>query len=231
VGPWSKREHPLARWHNILIYLLVDKEIRRRLERFASGRMVDVGCGTKPYRELAASHVTEHVGVDLPDGRHGQAGVDVFASAYETGLDDASFDTLLCTDVLEHLEEPQRAVDEAFRLLRPGGHGIYTVPFFWHLHEEPRDFYRYTEHGLAHLFRRAGFEVIEITALSGFVATFTQELIYVLADLRRGGRLNPLWWVVPPLGLALQGLAYLVNRVGDGKYSLEYIAVVRKPAA
>ena len=223
---------PLARWNNVLFYLLVDKEIERRLRRVASGRLVDVGCGTKPYRDMAAPFVTEHIGVDLPDGRHGQSGVDVLASAYETGLGDASFDTVLCTDVLEHLEEPQRAVDEAFRLLRPGGHGIYTAPFFWHLHEEPRDFYRYTHHGLAHLFRRAGFEVVEISALSGFVATFTQELVYFLMGFRRGGRLNPLWWLIPPFALAIQAGAYLVDQLKLGKkFSLEYIAVVRKPTA
>ncbi len=68
----------------------------------------------------------------------------MLATAYEIPLEDGSFDTVLMTEVLEHLEEPARGLAEAGRLLRPGGKLILTTPFMWPLHEEPRDFFRYS---------------------------------------------------------------------------------------
>jgi SAM-dependent methyltransferase len=156
--------------------------------------------------------------------------VDLQGTAYEIPSDDDRFDTVLCTDSLEHFEEPGAAIAEARRVLKPGGYAIYTVPLFWHLHEEPRDFYRYTVYGLQHLFRKNGFEIIEIKALTGFIVTFSQALVYYLYRLRCGGMINPLWWLVPPFGLVIQGVAYLLNKV-DRSYSFtaEYIVLARKP--
>ena len=226
---WSKL--PLARWWNVLAFLIIDPAIECRLCTFATGRLVDIGCGTKPYETMALRTVDEHVGVDHAETLHGTTRIDILANAYDTGLEDSSFDTVLCTDVLEHLEEPQRAVNEAFRLLRPGGHAIYTVPLFWHLHEQPRDFYRYTKFGLAHLFRTAGFEVVEVTPLTGFVVTFAQEIVYFLKEFRRGSWINPLWWIIPPLALIIQTMAYGVNTFDPTtSFSMEYIAVARRPS-
>jgi SAM-dependent methyltransferase len=231
-GGAHRRRFPLARWWNLLAYLVIDRALAHRLRVFARGRLVDIGCGAKPYAAMASPTIMDHVGVDTAESPHGTARVDVIATAYDTGLPDASFDTLLCTDVLEHLEEPQRAINEAFRLLRPGGYAIYTVPLFWHLHEEPRDFYRYTRHGLIHLFRTAGFEVTEVVALTGFIATFTQSLVYFLKALRRGGPINPLWWLVPPVALVIQGIAYGANFIDPTtRFSMEYIAVARRPTS
>jgi len=74
--------------------------------------------------------------------------IDLFGTAYNIPVDDNYFDTALCTAVLEHLEETSDVTKETHRVLKAGGYAIYTVPFFWHLHEEPRDFYRYTKYGL-----------------------------------------------------------------------------------
>jgi SAM-dependent methyltransferase len=82
--------------------------------------------------------------------------------------------------VLEHLEEPEAAIRECHRVLRPGGTAIYTVPFIWHLHEEPRDFFRYSKYGLRYLFEKVGFEIVELRALSGFWVTFGQLFVYNL---------------------------------------------------
>jgi SAM-dependent methyltransferase len=139
---------------------------------------------------------------------------------------------VLCTDVLEHLEEPALAISEACRVLRSGGYAIYTVPLFWHIHEEPRDFYRYTTYGLRYLFEKSGFEIIEISALSGFSVTFTQEIVYFLYRYRRGGWINPFWWIIPPLGHVIQLLGYGLNKIERTEmFTCEYIVVARKPAS
>jgi SAM-dependent methyltransferase len=150
------------------------------------GRVLDIGCGEKAKRHLVNDRVTEYVGLDHEGSLHDRSQVDLIGTAYRIPQPDESFDGIVCTAVLEHLEEPRAALTESLRVLKPGGHAIYTVPLFWHLHEEPRDFFRYTEHGLRHLFETAGYQVIEIKPASGFWITFGSEWSYYLIALARG---------------------------------------------
>lgn len=156
------------------------------------GRLVDIGCGRKPYSGLLAPFVTEHIGVDHPESVHKLEAVDVLASAYEIPLDSGTFDTALLTEVLEHLEEPEVALREAWRLLRPGGKVILTTPFLYVLHEEPRDFYRYTPFGLAHLLTQAGFADVEVVPLSGQWTTIAVLIGMALRPYRRGVFARPI---------------------------------------
>lgn len=220
----------LTSHYNWLIFRIVNPELRARLKKYAKGRLLDIGSGEKPYQEMAAPYIQEHVGLDHEKTLHNTGNVDLFGTAYNIPVDSESFDTILCTYVLEHLEEPQKALAEAFRVLKKGGYAIYTVPLFWHLHEEPRDFYRYTKHGLKYIFESNGFHVIECKALTGFFVMVAQETTYYLLRFRRGGKINPLWWIVPPLNILIQALAYLINFIDRSEeFSMEYIIVVQKP--
>jgi SAM-dependent methyltransferase len=210
--------------HNWLIFRLIEPALASALRTYARGRLADVGCGAKPWAGLARPFVAAHIGFDRA------VGADVRAHAARLPAAGGSFATLLCTDVLEHLEEPGDAIGEAFRVLAPGGHGIYTVPLHWHLHEEPRDFYRFTSHGLRYLFEKHGFEVLEIRALTGLVVQSAQAWAYRLRELSRGRRL-PLR-ALAALGVqALQALGLLLHRFDRSyRHTAEYLAVVRKPA-
>lgn len=220
----------LAGPHNWLIFELIEPALEASLARHAKGRLLDIGSGVKPYADLVRPFVTEHVGLDHEATLHDQSEIDLFGSAYRIPADDSSYATLLCTDVLEHLEEPARALAEARRVLEPGGCAIYTVPLFWHLHEEPRDFYRYTKHGLRHLFEGAGFEVVEIQPLCGFVATFGQELSYWVWRYAPAARWHPLRWLLRGLVSAVQHAAFWLNRFdASTEFTAEYLAVVRNP--
>ena len=75
---------------------------------------------------------------------------------------DSSYDTVVCTELLEHVEHPAHVAAEIWARPRPGGRLVLTVPFLGRLHEEPRDFYRYTRHGLLSIFSESGFTVEEI---------------------------------------------------------------------
>jgi len=100
---------------------------------------------------------------------------------------------------------------------------------FWHLHEEPRDFYRYTEHGLRYLLEKNGYEIAELLPLSGFCVTFGQELVYYLWRFRKGGKINPLWWIVPLFGALIQSVCYALNKVDrSSSFTWMYLVIARK---
>jgi SAM-dependent methyltransferase len=214
--------------HNLLVRRLHDRALCACAGAYLNGaRLLDIGCGTKPYGAMLKPVVRDHVGLDHEGTIHDRRNVDIVGTAYDIPADDGAFDAALCTAVLEHLEEPERALRECHRILRPGGVAVYTVPFIWHLHEEPRDFFRFSKHGLRYLFEKTGFDIVELDALSGFWATFGQLLVYNLYRFNRG----PLRWLglVPLCGLAVQGLAYVLDRIDrTERWTWMYLVVARK---
>ncbi len=202
------------------------ERIEAAAARHFRGTLVDIGCGDAWKRDLVGRHVEGYVGIDHPDTLHDPSVVDRTGSAYALPARDGEFDCALCTSVLEHLENPAAALREAWRVLKPGGTALYTAPQFWPLHEPPRDFYRYTRFGLEHLFRTAGFDVVEITPLSGFWLTIGCLLNY---RLRGDGRRS--WLRVPrQAAIAVANLLWrLVDRRRSDAWTWAYMVVVRKP--
>jgi hypothetical protein len=113
-------------------------------------------------------------------------------------------------------------------VLKAGGIAVYSVPFIWHLHAEPWDYYRFSKYGLKHLFEKARFEVLEINALSGFWTTAVTLFAYYLERFETGlfRRLR----VVRALGIALQGLAFVLDKLDRAEeWTWMYTVVARKP--
>ncbi len=220
--------HPDSVPYNWLVHRIIEESIAPVLGRYARGILVDVGCGRKPYAPLTKGLVDKHIGVDFIEPRDKCHNIDILATAYATGLSSSSADTVLCTSVLEHLECPDKALREAHRILKPGGFIILSAPMFWHLHEEPRDFYRYTRFGLQHLLSQALFQVVEILPLSGFVVTFSQEFCYFLELFRRryvGGLISGAQFI-------LQSLAYYLRRWDKSQnFTWMYLVVAQKESA
>ncbi|MBE9204802.1 class I SAM-dependent methyltransferase [Synechocystis salina LEGE 06099] len=212
---------------NRLIHILHDKALEEVISRHCQGKLIDIGCGTKPYQALLAPYITEHIGVDHQSTLHDKSNIDLFGTAYQIPADDDSFDSAICTAVLEHLEEPELALKECYRVLKPGGFAIYSVPFIWHLHEEPRDFYRFTKYGLKYLFEKVGFEIIEIKALSGFWVTFGQLFVY---NLYRYNRSVIKWThIIDGIGLLIQGIVYVLDKLDKTEqWTWMYIIIARK---
>ena len=213
---------------SILINHIHDRQLKQYAAIYLNGRMIDIGCGAKPYREFLAPYVNEHIGVDREDTSHDKSNIDLFGTAYELPVEDSFFDCAICTAVLEHLEEPERALRECYRVLKPGGVAIYSVPFIWHLHEEPRDFYRFSKYGLKYIFNKVGFECQELKALSGFWVTFGQLFVYNLYRLNRG----PIRWfrIMDAIGLVIQGFAYILDHIDKSEqWTWMYMVVAKKP--
>lgn len=144
-------------------FWLCRRELYLVLQKYApclSGRVLDFGCGTGPYRALFAP-TTDYWGLeyDSPENRQ-RKHADIYYDGLTIPLEDASLDGVLSTQTLEHVPNPERIVAEWARVLRPGGNLLLTLPFMWPEHEMPYDFQRYTTNGLRAILEKSGFEII-----------------------------------------------------------------------
>lgn len=139
-------------------------------------RVLDAGSGTAPYRGLFSR--SNYRTQDWTWSVHGGGqGADIIGDL-DAGLavDSCSFDAVLCTEVLEHVADPQRVLAELYRLLVPGGRIAISVPFVGPLHEEPHDHRRPTNHGLAAVLANAEFVDVDVRPLTGWFSTFAHVL-------------------------------------------------------
>lgn len=125
----------------------------------SGSRMLDVGCGLKPYASMFAHSEYIGIDVDISGRKESEKAADLVFDGIHIPAEDESLDAILCTEVLEHAVDPAALVAEMFRVLRSGGRLCITVPFIWGLHELPYDFRRFTPNGLARLVEAAGFSV------------------------------------------------------------------------
>jgi SAM-dependent methyltransferase len=93
-------------------------------------------------------------------------------------LENESVDLIICIEVLEHLSNPKRAMEEMARVLKPGGHLFLTTPFFYQEHQQPYDFYRYTRYGLKYLLETAGFSALSIRSEGGYYMVLRDQLMH-----------------------------------------------------
>jgi SAM-dependent methyltransferase len=140
----------------------------RHLENFARGCLVDLGCGKAPLFEEYRPHVSEIVCVDWAATQHGTTYLDVECDLNcALPFRDALFDTIVLSDVLEHVAEPAKLWSEMARILAPRGHILMNVPFFYWLHEAPHDYFRYTEFALRRFAEQNHMNVLVLESLGG----------------------------------------------------------------
>ena len=146
---------------------LILAALRANLQHF-SGVVLDVGCGHKPYKPLLlspASRCEKYIGLDLPENLY--EAPDLAWDGETIPLGDASIDSVLLTEVLEHCPRPAEVLKEISRVLKNGGFLFLTVPFIWPIHTVPHDEFRYTPFALRRLLEQAGFANAKIEATGG----------------------------------------------------------------
>lgn len=168
VSDWHiKSNHP----HYIHYYFLI-RDIKEAIKNYAKGDFLDLGCGNKPYESLYNAVTSSQIGCDI--AQSDKKRVDTICPVTDLKFGDAMFDSVLCTQVLEHVFEHDKMMQEILRVLKPGGNLILTVPFAWELHEEPYDFFRYTKYALKELFEQNGFQIDYIKPNGGKWAAIYQ---------------------------------------------------------
>jgi len=177
---WAVRE-PLARW------------LRAEAAKLGSQpgySLLDVGCGDKPYASLFAA-ASPYVGFDVPGNDH----ADLTGSIEAIPAPDASFDAVLCLQVLEHVRDPAAAVRELHRVVKPGGSVLASTHGVFVYHPNPDDLWRWTHTGLERLFQDSGdWTSVAVspgsgtTACVGMLAAHFLDLLFKRARLRVLGR-------------------------------------------
>jgi SAM-dependent methyltransferase len=138
------------------------------LKLHARGRLLDLGCGKVPFFEAYRRYVTENICVDWANTVHKNDHLDFEVDlTKDLPFADGEFDTIILSDVLEHIPEPDLLCREMARVLAPHGKLLMNVPFYYWLHEEPHDFCRYTEFALRRFMERSGMEVLQLQAIAG----------------------------------------------------------------
>ena len=215
------------------------KRVIRENAKYAHGTMLDVGCGLKPHARVFAPYIDKHVGLDYSpvSGYRGNC-ADVCGDAAALPFADGCFDTVLCSEVLVDLPDPEKTIAEFERVLADNGTLITTAAFVHPVHDR-NDYFRYPPDGLAVIMRRHGLTVERVVPTSGTAVTLAAMINLYWYDC------HFLWnkWLYP-IGLVLRPLLWLlcfiINMIGglfelilpDKLLSFSHLTVARKcPAA
>jgi SAM-dependent methyltransferase len=171
---------PLVGW--------LTEEARRAGERERRPRLLDVGCGEKPYQRLFAPYVADYVGVDVAN-----PAADLEGTVEAIPVADASFDLVLCTQTLEHAAAPTRAVRELRRVVAPGGRVLASTHGVQVYHPNPDDLWRWTHAGLERLFGENGdWSAVTVTPGSGTAACLGMLIAHYADLLAKRAHVRPL---------------------------------------
>jgi SAM-dependent methyltransferase len=223
------------------------------LAPFASGRLLDVGVGERPYGRIFEPRVSRYFGLEYPPAAENlspeitgaraanlKGAVDVWGDGGALPFMDQSFDTVLCLELLEHVPQPDRCLAEIARTLRPGGALLVTVPFVAALHALPYDYWRYTPAGLTELLARHGLKVESLVPrgnVASAAASMTSQYLLRAVGARhewRDGSMSISRWrapfVLPLVGLIQALFALLERLTTDSGACLGYTVVARRSA-
>ena len=195
------------------------------------GDIVDYGAGSKPYRELFRE-AKSYRGADFVIHDEGDI---LLPNEVDLPLADGSVDHVLSFQVFEHVDSPQRYLQECHRVLKPGGTVLLTTHGTWCFHPGPKngDFWRWTHDGLSKTLADCGFRVEECRALTPGWRCLLQQALVLRDPFRHeqswmrtlGSRLASV--VINSLGILLQP----IRRTQDSKCDIlpiGYLVIARK---
>ncbi|MET0414385.1 MAG: class I SAM-dependent methyltransferase [Polyangiaceae bacterium] len=196
----------------------------------ARGVVLDAGSGHAPYRQMLRERGQQVISIDIED-RSGDV-THIADIQNMPVIATGSIDTVICTEVLEHVPAPWDALKELERVLKPGGTLILTVPYLAPIHEAPNDFFRYTRYALELLLTRAGFQLEQLEEVGGafaFLGHGASMAFFGSCGALPG--LRELAWGIN-YALLVRGLGLVDSAIGlKHVYPCNYVLLARKPGA
>jgi len=218
--------HPKASWFD------PDKIIKDILWRdishasqFAKGKLLDIGCGSKPYKQLFNKTIQSYVGIDRYN-----SSADIKQNFFTASLKPKSFDTVLCTQVIEHVSDPSELLIKIKNVLKKDGIIILTAPLVAALHEEPNDYYRFTKYALKNLFKDTGFTIINLKEEGNWITSnITMIAFYLEGTCNRYFLRYPKKLLILSLMLLGTLLSHLPKHyTKPEKYPMNYLVIAKK---
>lgn len=198
------------------------------LHQTARGRLLDVGCGRMPFRKYIEQQLESYDGLDV---ERRSSATRFLADAHDMHeIASGTYDTLISVSALEHMARPWVALREMGRVCRPGGTVVLCVPFLARLHEEPHDYFRFSQYGLAALGQWAGLRLERTEPAGGLLCMLGHQVSTLFLCL--GWAVPFLRWVVFGLNwLLVVWPCVLLDRLlrTERKFPMNVIAVFRVP--
>jgi ubiquinone/menaquinone biosynthesis C-methylase UbiE len=224
----------LSRFYNNHFYRL-----RKFVERVAASAhpedvLLDVGAGNcqyKPYFAGKCKYLSQDVGGKDITHTYTYDQINIRSEVYDIPLPDESVDIILCTQVLEHLKYPARAIKEMHRLLKPGGRLYLSTPQTSDEHMVPYDYFRYTRYSLDFLMQEQGFLPPEIHPQGGRFILMGKMIKDLFPLLTTNSTVQKVIWIVQaPIVVPLLVLLYLLDSLDRKKdFTLNYECIAKKP--
>lgn len=224
--------HFISKW-----YLYSDiKNINKKY--FFSGKLLDVGCGDKPYKDLF-TNVQSYLGIDFKNFSKNREYVGErpdlyfnknYIKTHMLPFNTNSFDTVVSFQVLEHHIQPQKLISEIIRVCKKGGYILISAPLIWSLHELPNDYTRFTEYGIRELITGKNCKILFIKSQGSIFSTIISLLVDYLIEIAQTNRLFYLLaLLIYPFFLLLSYSTLLLDKIFKSKYIFNnYILLVRK---
>jgi SAM-dependent methyltransferase len=226
--PGANRRRPPQSSSTWVVRSALARWLQDQAAELAAGpavRVLDVGCGPKPYYPFFAGIASEYVGVDVVENPVAE----LLGPVEALPVDDASFDLVLCTQVLEHCDDPAQAVRELRRVTRPGGRVLASTHGVQVYHPSPGDYWRWTQTGLERLFREhADWGSLSVEPAAGTASAFAMLLgTYVEIALRRTFLARPPVWLLNRVAAAVERRSSSLNEAIPGSLIPNFHVVAR----
>ena len=152
--------------------LSTTKEVVFHIMPHVRGRVLDLGAGMAKYKEIIVKNAGNYVACDVKKTENINTVCDVANLVFPP----ESFDTVISTQVFEHVDNPFTVIREIKKVLKTGGKAIITAPFMFPFHADPKDHFRFSREGLEEIFKSAGFEIVDSGIYGGFFMVISEMI-------------------------------------------------------
>lgn len=182
---WQKITHLYRRkeifWYRSPQILLLRRSLQTIIPKHAKGIVLDAGAGQSDYKYMF-SGCRKYIAIDL----RLKENLNCVANVINLPFKEQRFDTVFCSQVLEHLPNPSLALNEFYKVLKPDGNLILTVPHLSCYHDLPHDYYRFTIEGISFLLSQSGFKTITALGSASILSFIGHILSHIVLGLSGG---------------------------------------------
>lgn len=226
---WQKIAYDLTGtdkyWQKSPSSLNLKRSLQKALKKYAQGKLIDIGAGRLTYKDILKKYCQEYQSLDF---KKTHPDLTYIEDIKNLSLENDSFDTIFCSQVLEHVPEPSRAISELKRILKKNGYLILTTPFLGYLHNEPYDFQRFTKYALEYFLQKENLKIVILESSGGFFSflgyvwsTFILSIFYKIPFL---------WIIIFYLNYILAEILIFLDKITKNSkiFPLNYLIVAQK---